>query len=90
MGLMSFFKRLRSPLHPKESTMGYVGQPVQVVDHPEHYDKARNDARIAHLTAAIKQWKSTDWPENFPEKFKELHVELEKQLKIRRVFHEGG
>jgi hypothetical protein len=89
MGLMSFLKRLRSPLHPKESTMGYVGQPVQVLDHPEHYDKARNDSRIAHLTAAIEQWKGTNWPENFPEKFAELNAELEKHLKFRRLFHGG-
>ena len=89
---MGFFARFRRKVKEETaSTLGFTGQPVEVITdlgptpHPDHYDRERNAARIQQLTLAIAQFNE----QGGHEKTVELQAELDKQLKIKELFYEG-
>lgn len=91
---MGFFNRFRKKTKTG-TVIGITGHPVNAIEapaagpspHPDHYDRERNASRIRHLRAAIEQWEAAGWPKEFPKKYEELKAELEKHLRLHKLFH---
>jgi F0F1-type ATP synthase epsilon subunit len=86
---MGFWDRFKRKPKEESATMGMQGQPVEIISgpalHPDHYDQERNEARIAQLEAAIKQWQESE--ETNPAMVEHLKAELVRHKKIQEVFH---
>lgn len=85
---MGFFDKFKRKAREPGAAMGMVGQHLAVISgpaHPDHYDRERNAARIEQLQTAIAQFEA----QGVNPKTAELQAELDKQLKIRELFHAG-